>query len=105
MADATEEIQLLREIRDLLKPIADAHQDAYEVRQAEREEQRRAAVVALVTANAKRRKAWDLADGKTTQRDLAKASGMDEGNASRYFKALRDLRAVEGDLPKRTMEV
>jgi hypothetical protein len=101
----TEEIRLLREIRDLLRPIADAHQDAYDERRAERDEQRRAAVAALVNSTDKRRKAWDLADGKTLQRDIAKAVSMDEGGASRYFKSLRDLGAIEGDVPKRTMEV
>ena len=98
------EAALLTEIRDLLIPIADHYRDEYEERQAAR----RAAVVAKVReliATPKRRAAWDLADGSLSQREISKRSTLAEGATSQLFKALRDLGAVEGDIPKRTMEV
>ena len=87
---------VLREIRDLLRPISDHFRPAYD---------RREAIRGLIGASATRRKAWDLLDGKRLQRDIAKASGMDEGNLSKYFKALRDAGAIEGDPPERAEEV
>ena len=96
---------LLREIRDLLLPVADAHMDEYQRRQAEREEERRAAIRALLSTD-KRAKAWALADGNRNQREIAKEAGMDEGGASKFFKSLRDLGAVQDTPnPTRTVEV
>ena len=98
------EAALLTEIRDLLIPIADHYRDEYEERQAAR----RAAVIAKVkemVATPKRRAAWDLADGTLSQREISRRSTLAEGATSQLFKALRDLGAVEGDIPKRTMEV
>ena len=96
---------LLREIRDLLIPVSDAHMDTYRDREAQREVDRRAALKGALST-AKRRKAWTLADGTRTQRQIAQEAGMDEGGASRFFKALRDLRAIEDHPnPKRAVEV
>ncbi len=88
-----EAITLLREIRDLLLPVADAYRDDYERRQVEREERRIADIRALLSSE-KRRQAWALADGSRTQRQIAKEVGMDEGGASKFFKALRELSAL-----------
>jgi hypothetical protein len=97
--------ELLSEIRDLLRPVADAHQDAYEDRMAQREEERLAKVRELLSTD-KRRKAFDLADGTRSQRQIASEAGMDEGGASRFFKSLRDLNAIEGSPnPRKTLEV
>jgi hypothetical protein len=107
MADATliEIRDLLVEIRDLLRPVADAHQDAYDQRVAEREEERVTAIRALLSTD-KRKKAWSLADGSLTQRELAKKAGMDQGGASRFFKSLRELGAVsDSPNPEKTIEV
>jgi hypothetical protein len=101
----SEEIKLLREIRDLMVVIADAYRDDYEQRQSARQERRINAIRSLVNSSPKRRKVWDLADGKTSQRDLAKAAGMDEGGASRYFKSLRELGAIDGALPLRVLSI
>jgi hypothetical protein len=87
---------VLREIRDLLRPISDHYRPAYERRQAIR---------GLIGASAARRKAWDLLDGRRVQREIAKESGMDEGNLSKYFKSLRDAGAIKGDPPERAEEV
>ena len=96
---------LLREIRDLLRPVADAHQDEYDRRQTEREEQRLAAIRTLLSSD-KRKKAWKLADGTRNQTAIAKESGMTKGNASGFFKSLRELGAVTGSrTPSRTAEV
>lgn len=96
---------LLAEIRDLLLPVADNYRDAYEKRQAEREEQRLEAIRSLLSTE-KRSKAWALADGTRTQRDIAKAARMNEGGASRFFKALRDLKAIsDSPNPTRTLEM
>lgn len=96
---------LLGEIRDLLRPVADAHQDVYDQRQAEREAQRLAAIRALLSSD-KRKKAWKLADGTRNQSAIAKESGMTKGNASTFFKSLRELDAVtDSSTPSRTVEV
>lgn len=96
---------LLAEMRDLLRPVADAHQDAYDLRVAEREEQRLAAIRSLLSTQ-KRKKAWALANGDVTQREIAKKAGMDEGGASRFFKDLRELGAIGGGPnPKREFDI
>lgn len=96
---------LLGEIRDLLCPVADAHQDEYDRRQAEREEQRLAAIRALLSSE-KRENAWKLADGTRNQTAIAEESGMTKGNASMFFKSLRELGAVtDSSTPSRTVEV
>jgi hypothetical protein len=98
MTDAvlTDIRDLLVEIRDLLRPVADAHQTDYE---------RREAIRALLSTE-KRKRAWVLADGTLTQRELAKKVGMDEGGASKFFKSLRELGAIsEAANPEKTIEV
>jgi hypothetical protein len=101
----TEIRDLLLEVRDLLRPIADAYQDDYERRQAERERQRIAAVRELLSSD-KRRKAWALADGSRSQREIGRASGMDAGSASRFFSRLRELDALTASSnPERALQV
>jgi hypothetical protein len=101
----TEMVGLLREIRDLLRPVADAYQDEFDRRVAAREEERLNKIRALLST-AKRKEAWKLADGSKTQREIAKAAGMDEGGASKYFKSLRELDAVaDTPNPTRIVEV
>lgn len=96
---------LLVEIRDLLLPVADAHKDAYQARLAEREKERIDATRALL-ANPKRRKAWSLADGSRSQREISKQAKLDEGNTSRLFKSLRELGAIsDGPNPERTIDL
>lgn len=97
MSDRQTEIRdLLVEIRDLLLPVADAHQDQY---------QRREAVRALLTSET-RRKAWSLADGSRSQREISKGAKLDEGSTSKLFKNLRELGAIaEGANPARTLDL
>jgi hypothetical protein len=101
--ERTAVVDLLTEIRDHLDVIADDYRDKYEARQA-----RQAAMktrVAEMVNTTKRRAAWDLADGTRTQRQISKQANLAEGATSELFKALRELGAVEGDMPRRTMEV
>jgi hypothetical protein len=96
---------LLREIRDLLIPVSGAHADAHEDREARLDDERRAGIKAALSTD-KRRAAWALADGTRTQRQIAQQAGLDEGGASKFFKTLRDLRALTDDPnPKRAVEV
>jgi hypothetical protein len=72
---------LLVGVRDLLVPIADAYRPEYA---------RRLAIRALLSTE-KRKRAWDLATGKTTQGDIAKQAGMDRvrrAASSRTFETL-----------------
>ncbi|GEM_PF-5367286 len=103
--DDSEEVQLLREIRDLLRPIAHHHRGEYEEWQAEELSKLLVEVKAVVDASPTRRKAWTLADGSRTKQQISKQSSLDQGSTSRFFKRLGALGAVEGELPKRTMEV
>lgn len=107
MADPVlEEVRdLLAEIRDLLVPVSDAYLIGYEQRQAERTAELRSAVKVLLSTD-KRRKAWKLADGTRTQRQIAREAGIDEGGASKFFKDLRGLRGIEDTPnPTRNLEV
>ncbi len=100
-----ENTELLREIRDLLIPIADHYRQGYEQRQAERLEAKRQQVRDLLST-VTRRKAWKLADGSRTQREISTEAALDEGATSKFFRQLRELGAVtEGSNPTRTLEV
>ena len=103
--DESEEVRLLREIRELLRPIAHHYRGEYEEWRAEELRKIVAEVKAMVDASPVRRKAWTLADGSRTQAQISSQSGLDQGSTSKFLKRLRALGAVEGDLPKRTMEV
>jgi hypothetical protein len=95
--------ELLGQIRDLLVPISDSYQEEYEERQAARLRARKGKLIDLLSTST-RRKAWDLADGQRTQREISKQAGLDEGATSKLFKSLRELGAVDGTNPKRTLE-
>jgi DNA invertase Pin-like site-specific DNA recombinase len=99
-----EDTALLREIRDLLIPIADHYREEYEERQAAKFKAKRAKVKDLLSTPT-RRKAWQLADGTRAQREISKQAALDEGATSKLFKQLRELGAVDGTSPKRIMEV
>jgi hypothetical protein len=96
---------LLGDIRELLRPVADAHQDAYERRQAEREAQRFDAIRNELSSD-KRRKAWALIDGTRTQKEIATQAKMAPSGVSMWFKALRALGAISDDpQPKKLVDV
>jgi hypothetical protein len=99
-----EDTPLLREIRDLLVPVADHYREEYEERQAARFKAKQARVKELLSTPT-RRKAWQLADGTRTQREISKQAALDEGATSKLFKQLRELDAVDGANPNRMVEV
>lgn len=88
-----------------MRPIAHHYQADYDVWVAEQQAKVTAAVKAVVDGSATRREAWSLADGSRSQKQISEQSGLDQGGTSRFFKQLRGLGAVEGDMPKRTIEV
>jgi hypothetical protein len=95
--------ELLREIRDLLVPISEHYRPEHE----ETKRQERAKLIETVAAmvsSPKRRAAWNLIDGKRTQRQISQESTLDEGATSRLFKALREIGAVV-DAPNPTKQV
>jgi len=103
--DRSETDLLLRDIRDLLLPIADHYRDEYEERLAVRLRAKTARVLELVS-RPKRRAAWDLIDGLRTQREISRESTLDEGSTSKLFKALRELGAiVDTPNPVKTLEI
>jgi hypothetical protein len=85
-----EQTQLLREMRDLLRVIA-------EPQLAARDKRLRGALVEVVGDSTRRAKAVLLMDGSRSQAELYKESGMDQGGLSRLIKALRAKELVKGD--------
>jgi hypothetical protein len=103
LADTTEE--LLREIRDLLVPIAEHYRPEYEAAKAETVENLRKQVADLVSSP-KRRAAWNLIDGNRTQRQISQQSTLDEGSTSKLFKVLREIGAiVDAPNPAKLVEI
>lgn len=95
--------RLLREIRDLLAPIEAHYRPMYE----DAKTKERAALAERVKgmlASPKRRRAWDLADGSRTQRQISQQAPLDEGSTSKLFKALREIGAIV-DAPNPTKQV
>ena len=78
-----EQTNLLREIRDLLRLMA-------EPQLAERDRKGREAILAIVGRSEKRQKAVLLVDGIRTRAQIQKELGWDDGNMSRLFSALKD---------------
>ena len=85
-----EQTQLLREIRDLLRVIA-------EPQLAARDKRFRSALLEVVGGSAGRAKAVLLMDGSRSRAELCKESGMDQGGLSRLVKALKAKELIKGD--------
>lgn len=92
MSDDTE---ILREIRDLLRVIA-------EPALAKRDERFRASLRELVGKSKQKAEAVVLMDGTRSQADIGKATGIDPGNLSRFVTALRkaELIGIDEKRPK-----
>jgi hypothetical protein len=88
----------------MLIPIHDHFVDEYEARQAARLDAKRERVRDLLSTPT-RKKAWQLADGTRSQREISKQAALDEGATSKFFKQLRDLGAIDGQNPTRTVEI
>ena len=82
-----EDTELLREIRDLLRLMA-------EPALAKRDERLRAALQSIVGKGGKKAKAVVLMDGTRSQADIRKECGIDPGNLSRLVKDLREAELI-----------
>lgn len=104
MTDDTTE-SLLREIRDLLVPIAAHYRPLYEQAKANERAKLRENVKEMM-GSPRRRRAWDLADGSRTQRQISQQAPLDEGSTSKLFKALREIGAiVDAPNPTKQLEI
>ena len=84
------EIELLTQIRDLLRVIA-------EPGLAARDKRHREALLGIVGKSKPKAKAVILMDGVSTQASIMKQAGIDQGNLSRLTKALRLAGLVAED--------
>jgi hypothetical protein len=85
-----EQTELLREMRDLLRLLA-------EPALAERDKQRRASLLEIVGNSGRKAKVVLLMNGARTKADLHKESGMDQGDVSRLVSALRARELLKAD--------
>ncbi|ABD86544.1 hypothetical protein RPC_0974 [Rhodopseudomonas palustris BisB18] len=86
----SDDSELLREIRDLLRLIA-------EPALAKRDQRLRASLLELVGKSRQKAEAVVLMDGTRSQAAIQKQCGMDVGNLSRLIKALRGAGLVGPD--------
>jgi hypothetical protein len=86
----SEEAELLREMRDLLRLIA-------EPALAKRDENRRGALREVVGKGKTNARAVLLMDGTRTRQAIRQQSGIDPGNLSRLEKALRNKELLSDD--------
>jgi hypothetical protein len=90
----SEEIELLREIRDLLLLLA-------EPAVAKRDESHRAMLHELVGRSKAKARAVAAMNGSRSRQLICKESGIDQGDLSRLIKLLREQKLiVDGDMPK-----
>ncbi len=93
-----EQTQLLREMRDLLRVIA-------EPALAQRDQKRRTAILELVGKSQKKAKAILLMDGSRNQKTICAESGIDQGDLSRLEKALRTKELLISDEKRPTLVI
>src|SRR5690554_3795556 len=96
----SEDTELLREIRDLLRLVA-------EPALAERDSKLRVLLLQTVGKSTRKASAVILMDGTRTQSAIAKECGIDMGGLSRLVKALREAALIGTDdkLPKTVFPV
>jgi hypothetical protein len=85
-----EQTELLREMRDLLRVIA-------EPALAERDKKRRASLLEVVGKSKRKSEVVLLMNGSKTKAELHKESGMDQGDVTRLVSALRAKELLKGD--------
>jgi hypothetical protein len=93
-----EQTQLFREMRDLLRVIA-------EPALAQRDQKRRAAILELVGRSEKKAKAILLMDGSRNQKTICTDSGLNQGDLSRLEKALRAKELIVPDEKRPTLAI
>jgi hypothetical protein len=85
-----EDTEILREIRDLLRLIA-------EPALAKRDERLRTSLQQVVGKSKQKAEAVILMDGTRSQATIRKDCGIDDGNLSRLVKALRQAELIGPD--------
>lgn len=94
-----EQVELLREVRDLLRVIA-------EPALAKRDERFRTSLTSIVGKSTQKAKAVQLMDGSRNQSAIRDATGMDSGNLSRLTKQLRSEELIaDVDKPKLAISI
>jgi hypothetical protein len=93
-----EQTELLREMRDLLRVIA-------EPALAERDKKLRALLLEVVGKGKAKAKAIRLMDGSRTQAMVAKDSGIDHGLLSRLLKSLRSNGLLKAESTNPTLVI
>jgi len=86
----SEDTEILREIRDLLRLLA-------EPALAKRDERLRESLQQIVGKSKQKAEAIALMNGARSQADIRRDCGIDHGNLSRLVKALRDAELIEPD--------
>jgi hypothetical protein len=86
----SDDSEILREIRDLLRLIA-------EPALAKRDERLRASLQELVGKSKQKAEVVVLIDGTRSQADIRKAAGVDPGNFNRLVTALREAELIGPD--------
>ena len=86
----SENTEILREIRDLLRLMA-------EPALAKRDERLRASLLQVLGKSKQKAEAVVLMDGTRSQTDIRNACKIDDGNLSRLVKALREAELIEVD--------
>jgi hypothetical protein len=88
-----ENTELLREMRDLLRIIAEPTLE-------KRDEKPRALLRNIVGKGKIGTRAVLLMDGSRTQKAICEEAGIDSGNLSRLVKSLRTQGLIEGEMEK-----
>lgn len=86
----TEDTEILREIRDLLRLMA-------EPALAKRDERLRTSLHQVIGKSKQKAEAVVLMDGTRSQADIRKDCRIDDGNLSRLVKALREAELIGPD--------
>jgi hypothetical protein len=85
-----EQTQLLREMRDLLRVIA-------EPALAERDKRLRASLMEIVGKSKPKANSVSLMDGSRSQKAISQEAGIDQGDLSRLVKSLRAKGLIAED--------
>jgi DNA-binding MarR family transcriptional regulator len=86
---AQEILTLLREIRDLLVPIAEEYRPKYEQRQTV------VRTMYKIISSKQRMRMYELMDGTQSQTDIAEKIGVEPSTVSRFVQVLKKNNLVE----------
>lgn len=92
---ADEVVNLLTEIRDLLRVVSGAAQPQYEANMRKRHEVDIAAILAIVGRSGMQLVAAQLMDGTLTATEVRATTKFDSGNFSKFVKRLKDANVLQ----------